>query len=106
MYYEYEKEIAKTRMQLKPDQNTAHDLGKKLAQLKSLNENLEEGGTESTEAASGPKSIRSFVFDLGQKGTKPSLRLHFWDYPGGYTIDKDEDGRKFVGDRLTESDLK
>jgi len=103
MYYEYEKEIDKTRMQLKPDLNTAHDLGKKLAQLKSLNENLEEGGTEATEAASGAKSIRSFVFDLGQKGTKPSLRLHFWDSPGGYAIDKDEDGRKFVSERLTES---
>lgn len=104
MYYEYEQEIAKTRIQLKPDLDTAYDLGKKLAQLKSLNENLDEGGIETTEAKAGAKSIRSFIFDLGQKGTKPSLRLHFWDYPGGYVINKkDEDAHNAVKKCLTES---
>ncbi|MBR8839278.1 MAG: hypothetical protein DSM106950_36080 [Stigonema ocellatum SAG 48.90 = DSM 106950] len=95
MYYEYEQKIAKTRIQLKPDLDTAYDLGKKLAQLKSIND--EESGVESTE------SIRSFIFDLGQKGTKPSLRLHFWDYPGGYVIGKDEDERNAVKKCLTKS---
>lgn len=103
MYYEYEQEIAKTTIQLTPDLDTAYDLGKKLAQLKSLNEDVESGGIENTEAAAGASSIRSFIFDIGKKGSKPSLRLHLWDYPGGYVAGKDKEGRKFVEERLDKS---
>ncbi len=104
MFYEYEQNIAKTRIQFTPDQRTTSILGNKLAELKSLNDNLKGGGIASTEAAAGPKSIRSFVFDLGQKGKKSSLRLHFWDYPGGYVIaENNQEEQEFVKQRLAKS---
>ena len=104
MFYEYEQNIAKTRVQLIPDQRTTSILGNKLAELKSLNEHLKGGGVASTEAAAGAKSIRSFVFDLGEKGKNSSLRLHFWDYPGAYVIaSENQEEQDFVRQRLTES---
>lgn len=106
MYYEYEQTTAKTRIQLTPDDDTSHSLQKKLAELKSLNDNYEEGGVESTEAAAGAKSIRSFIFDCGQKGKKPALRLHFWDYPGGYAVELgNQDGSDFVKEYLSKSNV-
>lgn len=106
MFYEYEQKIAKTRIQLTPDQRTTSILGNKLAELKSLNDNPQGGGVASTEASVGVESIRSFIFDLGQKGKKPSLRLHFWDYPGGYvTAENNTAQQNFVKARLQESEV-
>lgn len=104
MYHQLEDKNRSINIQLTPDPNTARTLGKRLAELKSLSEDFEaRGGIPTTEAAAGPDSLRSFVFDLGKKGTKPSVRLHFQDYPGGYIISQDEDEQKFVKHLLTES---
>jgi GTPase SAR1 family protein len=107
MYQQLEDKNRLTNIQLTPDINTATYLGKRLAELKSLSDDFEEAfeekGIQRTEAAAGSDSLRSFIFDLGKKGTKPSLQLHFQDYPGGYILHKDKDEQEFVKKLLTES---
>lgn len=104
MYQQLEDKNRLTNIQLTPDTNTATALGKRLAELKSLSEDFEaKEGIERTEAAAGPDSLRSFIFDLGKKGTKASLRLHFQDYPGGYIVSNEKDEQEFVKKLLTES---
>ncbi len=104
MYQQLEDKSSSTNIQLTPDLNTARLLGKRLAELKSLSDDFEAKlGIQTTEAAAGPNSLRSFVFDLGKKGSKPSLRLHFQDYPGGYIISQDKDEQKFIKNMLAHS---
>lgn len=104
MYQQLEDKNRLTNIQLTPDTNTATALGKRLAELKSLSDDFEaKEGIERTEAAAGPDSLRSFIFDLGKKGTKASLRLHFQDYPGGYIVSNEKDEQEFVKKLLTES---
>ncbi len=43
---------------------------------------------------------RSFLFEFGEIGTSPSLKLNFQDYPGEYIeqTDKIEEVKKFIRD--------
>ena len=99
MYEQFESTIGQTNLQLTPDLKSAAVLQERLGELKSLTDNFEAtGGIQSTETS------RSFIFDLGKKGTKPSLRLHFQDFPGEYLNSEATDqNREFVKDLLTES---
>ena len=100
MYEQFESTIGQTNLQLTPDLKSAAILQERLGELKGLTDNfLPTGGVQSTEAP------RSFIFDLGKKGTKPSLRLHFQDFPGEYINSEATDNdREFVKNLLVESD--
>jgi hypothetical protein len=79
MYEQFENTIGQSNLQLTPDLKSSAILQERLGELKSLTDNFEAtGGIEKT------VQPRSFIFDLGKKGTKPSLRLHFQDFPGEY----------------------
>ncbi|MDF5715157.1 MAG: hypothetical protein PUP93_15055 [Rhizonema sp. NSF051] len=72
MYEQFEETIGQTNLQLTPDLESSALLQERLGQLKSLLDHYEaKGGMD------GRSDPRSFVFDLGNKGAKPSLRLHF-----------------------------
>ena len=116
MYEQFESNIGKTNLQLAPDEESSAILQECLVKLKTLLEDFEAtGGIQSTEgdtdALTGgiqgtegnPDALRSFVFGLGKKGEKPSLQLHFQDYPGGYHAAKASPERKqFVKNLLRE----
>jgi hypothetical protein len=99
MYEQFESTIGQTNLQLTPDLESSAILQERLGELKSLTDNFEaKGGIEGTE------NPRSFIFALGKKGAKPSVQLHFQDFPGGYLHPKSAaKDRKFVEDILHES---
>lgn len=98
MYEQFESTIGQTNLQLTPDLESAAILQERLGELKALLDDFEpKGGIQSTE------NPRSFIFDLGKKGRKPSVRLHFRDYPGEYLAAKSsDDNKRLVKDLLTE----
>jgi len=104
MYEQFETTVGRTNLQLTPDEESSAILQERLVELKTLLDDFEaRGGVQATEAPAGPDSLRSFVFGLGKKGQKPSLQLHFRDYPGGYLAARSTpDERKFVKSLLTE----
>jgi hypothetical protein len=80
MYDQFENTIGQTNLQLIPDLKSNAILQEKLGQLKSLVDEFEAtGGIQPTR-----KEVQSFIFDLGKKGGKPSIRLNFQDYYGDY----------------------
>ncbi|KYC36116.1 hypothetical protein WA1_40980 [Scytonema hofmannii PCC 7110] len=102
LYEQFENTIGKTDLQLTPDEESSAILQERLMELKSLLNDFEpRGGVSGTEGE--PEHLRSFVFGLGKKGKKPSLELHFQDYPGGYHAAKATPEKKqFVKKMLTE----
>ncbi|MGM3304890.1 TRAFAC clade GTPase domain-containing protein [Anabaena sp. WFMT] len=79
MYEQFESNIGKTNLQLTPDLDSSALLQERLAELKNLPDNFEtKGWMQNTE------DYKSFFFELGKKGAKPSLTLNFQDYPGEY----------------------
>jgi|SRR5919199_443389 hypothetical protein len=104
MYEQFETTVGRTNLQLTPDEESSAILQERLVELKTLLDDFEaRGGVQATEAPAGPDSLRSFVFGLGKKGQKPSLQLHFRDYPGGYLAARSTtEERKFVKSLLTE----
>ena len=98
MCEQFDNTIGQANLQLTPDLESAALLGERLAELKSLLDDFEaKGGIGATETP------RSFVFSLGRKGGKPSLQLHFRDYPGDYlNADANSKNRKFVKELITE----
>jgi hypothetical protein len=99
MYEQFESTIGQTNLQLTPDLKSSAILQERLEELKSLTDDFEAtGGIEKT------VKPRSFIFDLGKKGTKPSLRLHFQDFPGEYLNSQATPKEsEFVKNLLTES---
>ncbi|MFH7030736.1 MAG: hypothetical protein ACHBN1_36680 [Heteroscytonema crispum UTEX LB 1556] len=102
MYEQFESNIGKTNLQLTPDEESSAILQERLVELKTLLDDFEAtGGIQGTEGE--PDALRSFIFGLGKKGEKPSLQLHFQDYPGGYHAAKaTPEKRQFVKDMLQE----
>lgn len=99
MYEQFESTIGQTNLQLTPDLESSAILQKRLGELRSLTDNFEATGRINLTV-----EPRSFIFDLGKKGTKPSLRLHFQDFPGGYLESQaTSDNREFLKNLLTES---
>ncbi|AFZ56334.1 hypothetical protein H6G54_10960 [Anabaena cylindrica FACHB-243] len=79
MYEQFESNIGKTNLQLTPDLDSSALLQERLAELKNLPDSFEtKGWMQNTE------DYKSFFFELGKKGAKPSLMLNFQDYPGEY----------------------
>jgi len=80
MYDQFENTIGQTNLQLIPDLKSNAILQEKLGQLQSLVDEFEAtGGIQQTR-----RGVHSFIFDLGKKGCKPSIRLNFQDYYGDY----------------------
>lgn len=107
IYEQFESNIGLTNLQLTPDDESAAILQDRLVELKSLLDVFEARGrvgVQGTEAIAGPESLRSFLFDLGKKGERPSLQLRFYDYPGGYLETKAaKEEKEFVRKLLLES---
>ncbi len=99
MYEQFEDTIGQTDLQLTPDEESNAILQERLGELKGLLDDFEAtGGLE------GDSEPRSFIFNLGKTGTKPSLRLHFQDFPGGWlSSDATPDQRQFVKTLLEDS---
>ncbi|MBW4508414.1 MAG: hypothetical protein KME64_18140 [Scytonematopsis contorta HA4267-MV1] len=99
MYEQFAETIGKTNLQLTPDLESAAVLQERLGELKSLLDNFEAKG-----GINGSSSERSFIFDLGKKGSQPFLTLNFNDFPGNYLQSgATSNNKKFVKDLLTES---
>ena len=85
MYEQFETTVGAAHLQLTPDEESSAILQDRLAELRSLTYTFEAtGGVTGTEAPAGPDSLRKFTFGLGKKGSRPSLRVAFQDYPGAY----------------------
>ena len=80
MYDQFENTIGQTNLQLIPDSKSNAILQEKLGQLKSLVDEFEATGGIPPDTI----GVKSFIFDLGKKGGKPSIRLNFQDYCGDY----------------------
>jgi hypothetical protein len=79
LYDQFASTIGKVDLQLTADDETMNLLDNRLGQLKAFLDDFEAtGGLE------GDENPQYFKFDLGKKGAKPSLRLIFQDFPGGY----------------------
>lgn len=79
MYQQFDSTIGKTGLQLIPDEESSAILQERLGELTAQVDDF-----EATPEIEGTDKPQSFIFDIGQKGKKPSLRLHFQDFPGGY----------------------
>ncbi|NET76470.1 hypothetical protein [Okeania sp. SIO1F9] len=77
MYEQFDKTIGLTDLQLTPDEESNADLQDRLGELKGLLDDF-----EATAGLGGNNESKSYIFDLGKKGEKPSLRLNFQDFPG------------------------
>jgi len=101
IYEQFPDTIGKTNLQLTPDLESSALLQENLGKLKSLLDDFEaKGGIENTEKE------RSFIFDLGKKGAKPSVRLKFTDFPGGYLNSQaSANNHKFVNDLLQKTSV-
>lgn len=102
MYDQFANNIGEIDLQLTPDEESSATLQERLIELKTLLDEFEaKGGVKATEGE--PNQLRSFRFGLGRRGKKPSLQLHFQDYPGGYHLAKaSPERRQFVKTLLTE----
>lgn len=83
VYEQFESNIGTTDLQLIADEETSFNLQDKLAELKSLFDDF-----EATAGIDGSPVFKSFNFELGRKGKKPSLKLCFQDYPGYYHLNQ------------------
>ena len=99
MYDQFERTVGEVGLQFTPDQESAAILGERLGELKVLLDDFEAtGGIE------GDVNSKSFIFDLGRKGTKPAFRLKFQDFPGGFLhADASHQDKDFVKNLLEES---
>jgi GTPase SAR1 family protein len=103
MYDQFAATIGETNLQLTPDLKTSAILTEKLGDLKSLlrTPDVEPGG--GLAASDDPMS---YLFDLGNKGAKPSIRLNFQDFLGGYlNANAPEQDQNFVQDKISESEV-
>jgi len=79
LYEQFASTIGKLGLQLTPDDESINLLQARLEQLRALVDDFEAtGGLE------GDENPQAFKFDLGKKAAKPSLKLIFQDFPGGY----------------------
>lgn len=84
MYDQFENTIGQTNLQLIPDLKSNAILQEKLGELKSLVESQDEDIEATGGIQPNRREVQSFIFDLGKKGGKPSIRLKFQDYYGDY----------------------
>ncbi|MEH1937788.1 MAG: hypothetical protein V7L14_29595 [Nostoc sp.] len=101
IYEQFDDTIGQTNLQLTPDLESSALLQEKLGTLRSLLDDFEaQGGFESTE------NEKNFIFDLGKKGAKPSVRLKFTDFPGVYFNSQATANQlKFIDDLLQKASV-
>ena len=111
MYEQFQTISSLGNLQLIPQGKSADTLNKRLTELKSMLARGKKGdftvrpgeGIQGT-SATDPNSIRSFVFDFSRRGKGPFMKLHFYDYPGGYISEKATDKeREFVQKLLNDA---
>jgi hypothetical protein len=113
MYEQFQTISSLGNLQLIPQGESADILNKRLTELKSMLARGKDGkdfnpvrpgeGIQGT-SATDPNSIKSFVFDFSLRGRDPFMKLHFYDYPGGYISEKATDKeRKFVQKLLNDA---
>ena len=104
MYEQFEETIGHTNLQIIPDLQSAALLQERLVELKSLLCDFEDKGDEGNEGIGRSNQPKSFTFDIEKKGAKPSVSLHFKDFPGAYlSANSRPDEKKFIEDLLSES---
>jgi hypothetical protein len=104
MYDQMERVVAKSDLQLTPNVEDAAELDDKVVRLQRL---FATDGLKPmmSEGIAGTADWRAFDFALGRRGRKPTLRLEFVDYPGGWIESvADQQQRDWVVGLLRESD--
>ncbi|WP_037047637.1 hypothetical protein [Pseudonocardia halophobica] len=104
MYDQMESVVVREDLQLTPDPDDADELDRKIVQLQRL---FATDGLKPDMAAgiSGTADWRAFDFALGRRGKKPTLRLEFVDYPGGWIEDSaGSQQREWVRGLIRDSD--
>ena len=113
MYEQFQTTSSLGNLQIIPQGKSADTLNKRLTELKSMLARGQSGnftvrpglGIQGT-SATDPNSIRSFVFDLSRKGKSSFMKLHFYDYPGGYISERaTEKERDFVHKLLKDASV-
>ena len=92
MYDRFDHNVGQTNLQLTPDLEGNAILGECFAELRSMFECFEPVG----QGIQGSSEERRFRFELGKRGKRPSFRLYFIDYPGGYLIDRPQKVLEFI----------
>ena len=101
MYEQFKRISVQANLQLIPDPESQAILNKRLQELKSITETFK---VQPGAGIPGSSEVRSFIFDLAEQEKKPFLRLHFYDYPGGYISDKaSPKERKFVRELINDA---
>lgn len=101
MYEQFKTISLQGNVQLTPEEESQAILDKRLKELKSLTETFK---VQPGSGIQGSAEVRSFIFDLSQKEKKPFMRLHFYDYPGGFISDKARASeRQFVENLLSDA---
>ena len=101
MYEQFKKISFQANLQLIPEPESQAILKKRLQELKSITETFK---VQPGSGIPGSSEVRSFIFDLAEQEKKPFLRLHFYDYPGGYISAKaSPKERKFVRELINDA---
>ncbi|MDY7023825.1 MAG: GTPase, partial [Cyanobacteriota bacterium] len=113
MYEQFQTTSSLGNFEISPQGVSAAILNKRLNELKKMLARGQDGsfnvqpgeGIQGT-SATNPKSIRSFVFDMGLKGSKTFMTLHFYDYPGGYiSQEAKQEEKQFVQKLLNDASV-
>lgn len=83
MWDQMEMVVSRSDLQLVPDADDAAELNEKILDLKRLFATNDLKPMMNA-GIMGSSDWRAFDFALGRRGRKPSLRLEFIDYPGGW----------------------
>lgn len=104
MYDQMERVVSNSDLQLTPNIEDAAELSEKVTALQRL---FATDGLKPimSEGIVGTADWRSFDFAVGRRGRKPTLKLEFVDYPGGWIENQaDSKQRDWVVGLLRESD--
>lgn len=81
MYEQFQELTTQGNLLLIPDEESQAILDRRLEELRSLTETFK---VQPGSGIQGTATVRSFIFDLARSDKQPFMRLHFYDYPGGF----------------------
>jgi Double-GTPase 2 len=84
IYEKFEQIAGQIEITIDPESDTLKQIQHCLTQLKSLTKTNNDIVIKKGVGVRGSTDPFSFYFNMGVRGRKPSLRLHFQDYPGGW----------------------
>lgn len=112
MYESFGRMVGEADLQLTPAPQTGSILSRQLGELRKLfavfafdtHSVIRTPSGEAIQGIRGTNQVTIHEFGLGKKGKKPSLRLNFVDYPGGY-LDENakEEERTFLRNLIENS---